>query len=92
MWHMGDGWGWWMLFNWVWIIGFFLLIFWAVHAIMGPSRSGEPPPRQRMEPDALEILNRRYASGELTEGEYERMRRRIMDRSDGRVTDHNGSA
>jgi putative membrane protein len=78
MWHMGDGWGWWMLVNWIWFVGLLLLIFWAVRAIMGPGRP-EPPPREtRPEADALEILNQRYARGELTDEEHERMRRRIL--------------
>lgn len=87
MWHMGDGWGWWMLLNWIWFIGFILLIFWAVRVLMGPGRGDAPPPPQR-EPDALDILNRRYANGEITEEQYERMRRRILDRSEPPTDPH----
>lgn len=81
MWHMHDSWGWWMLITWIGLIALILFIVWAVRAVSGPSRREDPAPRQRSESDPLEILNRRYASGELTEEEYERKRRRILDRS-----------
>ena len=30
MWHMGDGWGWWMGFGSIWMVGFWAVIIWAV--------------------------------------------------------------
>lgn len=85
MWHMDDGWGWWMVLNWIWIIGFWVLIFWAVRAFLGPGRD-RTTARPRTGADALEILNRRYANGEITDEEYDRMRRRILGQPDTDLT------
>lgn len=77
MWHMGDGWGWWMLLGTVMMVGFGAAVVWAVAAL-----SRRPPNRgeqqdTRAEPRALEILERRYASGELSHEEFEAMRQRL---------------
>ncbi len=40
-WHMGDGWGWWMVLGWVWMVVFWGLIIWAVYAVV---RRLEPRP------------------------------------------------
>jgi len=71
MWHAGEGWGWWMLFGWAWMIVFWGLIIWAVYALV--SRRSEPDSG----PNAIEILQRRYASGELSDQQYEEMRARL---------------
>ncbi|HTE83762.1 MAG TPA: SHOCT domain-containing protein [Dehalococcoidia bacterium] len=76
MWNYGAGWGWWMLFGWVWMIVFWGLIVWGVFTLVsklsGP-RGGDSPSRE----SALDILERRYASGELTHEQFEEMRRRL---------------
>lgn len=83
MWHMGDGWGWWMLFGWLWMIGFWLLIIWAVLALIrGLSGRGREHVSQ-VSPTALDILQQRYARGEITDEEYERMRQRLLGSSQG---------
>ena len=76
MWHLGDGWGWWVL---VWSG---LLPAAIVLALLAPAdcrgrrhETGSAAP--------LEILERRYAAGELTDEQFERMRRRLQ-RPDGR--------
>jgi putative membrane protein len=79
MWHMGDGWGWWMVVGWVWMAVFWGLIIWAVYAIISRLTGGrETPPVPPREPTAIEILERRYAHGELTDDEFEAMRERLM--------------
>ena len=76
MWTWGAGWGWWMLFGWVWMIVFWGLIVWGVFTLvskLSASRVGDSPSRE----SALDILERRYASGELTHEQFEDMRRRL---------------
>jgi putative membrane protein len=78
MWHMGDGWGWWMLFGWIWMAVFWGLIIWGAFTLIrylsqprGTSTSGGE--------SALDLLERRYAAGELDHEEFEERRRRILD-------------
>jgi putative membrane protein len=74
MWEMHDGWGWWMLFGWVWVALLFGLVVWAVLAVT--SRDGGA--HRHGEPDALEILRRRYARGEIDDEEFEKRRQRLQ--------------
>ncbi|HXK32882.1 MAG TPA: SHOCT domain-containing protein [Dehalococcoidia bacterium] len=73
MWEMHDGWGWWMVFGWVWMALLIALVVWAVVAVT--SREGSA--QGRGEGDALEILRRRYARGEIDEEEFEQRRQRL---------------
>jgi len=67
---MGDGWGWWMLFGTVMVFGSVAAIVWAVTARdRRPLERGEQQ-GPRIEPSAREILERRYANGELTNDEF----------------------
>lgn len=78
MWHMGDGWGWWMTLGGLWMVAFWGLVIWAVYTVVTRLGGREPaPPSQAAEPSAIEILDRRYARGELGNEEYEAMRRRL---------------
>jgi putative membrane protein len=75
MWHMGDGWGWWMATGWLWMIVFWGLIIWAIAKIAsGGARSHSGT---TSEATPLEILERRYARGEITDEQFEAMRRRL---------------
>ena len=74
---MGGGWGWGFGFGWLVLIALAILVGWLV------VNGGRQPPiaRQRPpspEPTALEILERRYASGELSDEQFERMRQRLQ--------------
>lgn len=80
MWHMGDGWGWWMLSNTVMFVGFWALVIWAVIIVARGSQRGPKRPTPR-DPTPLEILERRYASGEITDDEFETRRRRLLDQN-----------
>ena len=70
MWHMHDGWGWWMAVFWG-------LIIWAVYAVVTrlERKPSDQPPRDEDTP--LAILERRYARGELTAEQFEEMRGRL---------------
>ena len=72
MWSYGyDGWSWlWMggmmLFFWGGVI---LLGFWAIRSFAGPRRDGD---------QALEVLRRRFASGEITQEEFDKSRKALQ--------------
>jgi putative membrane protein len=73
---MGGGWGWGFGFGWLVLIALAILVGWLV------VNGGRQPPIARTrppnpEPSALEILERRYASGELSDEQFERMRQRL---------------
>jgi putative membrane protein len=76
MWHMGDGWGWWMGFGSIWMAGFWAIIIWAVFTLR-VRWSGEKDRAGENEGTALEIVERRYARGELSDQQYETMRDRL---------------
>jgi len=66
--------GWWMPFGGLFMVAIVGLIVWAVIAATRPSRSvGERP-------SALDVLDDRFARGELDEEEY-RTRRATIERS-----------
>lgn len=73
MWHMSDGWGWWMGFSSISMIGFWVVIIWAIFTL----RARWSSDRARVAEDAgtaLEILERCYVRGELSDEQYETMR------------------
>lgn len=76
MWDIGPGMGWWMGFGWIWVIGFCLVMMWAVRTLNKGS-SGHQDHRAADEETPLEILERRYARGELNDVQYEAMRVRL---------------
>lgn len=69
-------WGWIMMLAMVvfWLLfigGIIALVVWALRAYGPSSRSTETP---------MDILNKRYARGEITQEEYERMKREVSER------------
>lgn len=80
MWHMGDGWGWWMAMGSMWMVVFWGLVLYGIYALTTRRGAGtaEPAPAA---PSAGELLARRYASGELTDAQFEAMRARLTDTS-----------
>ncbi len=78
---MGFGFGFpFMWLFWILIIG---LVIWAVVQIANRSGGNQPaggnyPPYTSQQEDALEVLKRRYARGEITKSEYEDMRRDLL--------------
>ena len=71
----GDGMGIWMLFGivfWILIIvGIVLLVVWVVQKALGGGAGGT-------EGSALEILKKRYASGEISKEEFEEKKRDLL--------------
>ncbi len=57
----------------IWIL-FIVAVIWVIKSAAGAGRGGEPPATRE---SALEILKARYARGEISAEEYQRMRREI---------------
>jgi len=70
MWHEDAGMGWWMVFG-----GFFWIVFLGtmVYLFISPSRTSQRQVQERND-GPIEIAKRRYASGQITRDEYERIR------------------
>lgn len=75
MWNMGDGWGWWMGMGWLSMAVFWGLVIWGIVSLTHRRDRGAGPATG--EPAAREILERRYARGELTAAEFEEIRQRL---------------
>ena len=77
MWGYSAGYGWtglvWMALNTVFWLALLGLLIWALARWLGrgPGRNAAPPPPPA---SALDVLNQRYARGELDEPTYLRMR------------------
>lgn len=65
-------WGW-MVFGMIAMIVFWIAVIWAVARTVTSAMQHRTPPEPR-ESDALAILKRRYAAGELDDAEYEQRR------------------
>jgi putative membrane protein len=74
-------WPWWPAYGWPWGLawlafvvlfwgGLIALLVWAVHSASTPRR---PPD------SAMQVLKRRLAAGEITQEEYERIKRLLED-------------
>lgn len=79
MWHTTNGWGWWMGFGMLMMVAFWIIVIWVVASVARRPPDAPASGRPHREPTALEILEHRYASGEITDDEFERMRMRLAD-------------
>ncbi len=72
-------WGPWMGFGGLWmllvVVGIVLLVVWAARGASGDASGGSTSPNR-----ALDILDERFARGEIDEEEY-RKRRRLLEGS-----------
>lgn len=59
-----------MWVNWLLGIGLIVLVIWIILQNMNTKN-----PRQNSEENALEILKKRYAKGEITKAEFEEMKK-----------------
>lgn len=76
MWHYHDGMGWWMVFVGITIAILFTGIMWA---LLRDARrvSKEGPDSETGHDRALSIANERYARGEISREEFERIKQAI---------------
>lgn len=83
MWDGHDGMGWWMLWGSIlWVVFITAFVVLAVRLAGANSPEGSHS-RHTMAPATetpLDIVRRRYASGELSRDQFEQMRRDLGDR------------
>ena len=77
MWHMWDitsGMGWWMAFGGVWMVifwgGIIVLIVWGIKKLT--ERGGSTSKH-----DPLDIAKERYAKGEISEEEFNQLKKNL---------------
>ena len=70
MWHMYDG-------HHYWGMHFFWWFFWLILIVWAYRASRKNSNQQSKEDDALEILKKRFAKGEITKDEYEEMKKTL---------------
>lgn len=70
MYYGGWGWGWAM----VCMVAFIAIVALVAWAIVAASSRRDTPPTRDGSSDAISVLDRRYASGEIDENEYQRRR------------------
>jgi putative membrane protein len=76
--HGGWGWGWMSLMMVVMVLFWGAIIFGAVWLIRGAARGGPAPAEKLASRESpVEILERRFAEGEITEDDY-RARREVL--------------
>jgi putative membrane protein len=78
MWGYGPGWGWMMLMPLLWIV-LLGVIVWAVVRLT--QRPGDHVRDQQRRETPQEILDRRYASGEIDADTYAQARANLAGRS-----------
>lgn len=74
MFEMHDGWGWWMIFGWIWMVVFWGLIIWAVATLLRYLSTRDSSQRPS---NAATILDERFARGEITRDQLEEMRKTL---------------
>ena len=79
MYYDGDSghWGW-MLVSMIVTMVFWVGLVWIIARLIVDSKKRIETPTTPHEPDALTVLQRRYASGELDDAEYERRRQVLI--------------
>jgi len=73
MWEGHEGMGWWMLFGSIWFVIFWGLIIWAVATLVSKAGGGQSSQASHEE-SPLDIARKRYARGEISKEEFERLR------------------
>lgn len=70
--HWGDyGWGWGMGFGWVFMVLFSIIVIAVIVFIVKAVTAGER--RKEGSESAIDILKRRYAKGEISKEDFDRM-------------------
>jgi putative membrane protein len=82
MWGYGFGWGWLMMaFGTVLWVALLVVLVWALIRWLSSKTSSPTPTMTHMPPSgpsALEILQQRYARGEIDTATFEQMRERLQ--------------
>lgn len=81
MWHSHDGMGWWMLFGGsMWVL-FIILLVVALLAITGSKWGTDNQEDSKPGQDAMQIVRRRYAAGEISREEFDQIKRDLGENS-----------
>ena len=75
--QMNEMWGFGMGVGWIVPIAFFGLLFWGAISLYRIAANRGGPPGVRREDNALAILKERFAKGELSTEDFQRMRREL---------------
>ena len=70
---MMNGFG--MGFGWIFGLLFLIVLVWLVIRLVSPGQTTNPPSQKE---DALDILKKRYARGEISKEEYEQMKKDLL--------------
>ncbi len=68
-----------MWFGWLFWLVIIVLIAWGVITVVNSSRSRGNGPHFSPDNDALDILKKRYARGEISKEEFEKMKKDLLD-------------
>ncbi len=75
MWHSHEGAGWWMLYGGIAMVIFWVLIItlvvWIIRALTTHEHRDRGPERR----DPLDIAKERYAKGEISKEEFDRIKK-----------------
>ena len=74
MWGAHEGMGWWMAFGGI----FWVLFLGAIVYLVASVVSRDSRPREPHAENPLDIAKRRYASGEISAEEFERIKRDLL--------------
>jgi putative membrane protein len=80
MWGYYDGGGmaWWMIASSVFWLGLAAIAVWALVRWLSRDARPTPPPQLPSQPSALDILQTRYARGEIDTATYQSMREQLV--------------
>jgi putative membrane protein len=75
--YAGAGMGWWMILSSLIWIGLAAVAVWALVSWLGRVSRGTTPTQMPPQQSALDILNTRYAQGEIDTATYQAMREQL---------------
>jgi|SRR5215469_14690526 len=75
--YAGAGMGWWMILSSIFWLVLAGIVVWALVSWLSRPARGTTPPQMPPQQSALDILNTRYARGEIDTATYQSMREQL---------------